>query len=85
MSGLGKSGLRGPYGSQEGDVWLASDEFQEEVKKRRGPTYRAVIEMSDKQDGNGVQEVFYITDNPALVERAESGHKLYLAEQASRN
>lgn len=80
--GLGAQS-RGPYGTNEGDIWLMGDYYQERVKREEGPGWRMIIEMQ-RRDGV-VQEVFYTTDDPELVERADRGHERYVERIAQEN
>jgi hypothetical protein len=79
----GKIRPRGPYGTNEGDIWLMADYFNERIQKEKGPQWRMVIEMMYR-DGK-LQEVFYTTENPELVAAADRGHELYIAAQAANN
>jgi hypothetical protein len=74
---------RGPYGTNEGDVWLLSDYFQDRIKAENGPSWRMVAEMLVK-DGK-LQECYYTTEDPELVTRADRGHEHYVAAQAANN
>jgi len=74
---------RGPYGTNEGDIWLMADDFQQRIKEEKGPEWRMVVEML-MRDGR-VQECYYTTDNPEMVAAAEAGHVKYVAQWASRN
>jgi hypothetical protein len=75
---------RRPYGENEGDVWLMADYFQDRIKADKGPGWRMVVEVLRKEDGT-LEEHFYTTEDPELVERADRGHELYVARIASEN
>lgn len=74
---------RGPYGTNEGDIWLMGDYFQERIKAEKGPGWRMIVEMI-RRDGV-VQECFYTTELPELVRKADEGHEKWVAQQASQN
>lgn len=74
---------RGPYGTNEGDVWLMGEYFQDRIQAEKGSDWRMVAEMLRK-DGK-VQECYYTTNNPEMVEAADRGHERYVAAQAANN
>lgn len=79
---------RGPYGTNEGDKWLSPGSPVQDRFDARGEGEILVHEMMDK-DGK-VQECLYVLirsneDTRELLEEAERGHELYMAERASRN
>ena len=74
---------RGPYGTNEGDIWLMGEYYQERIQREKGPQWRMIVEML-RRDGE-VQECFYTTEVPELVERADAGHPKWVAAQAARN
>lgn len=81
MSGEYGQGLRrGPYGSNEGDIWLGGGEVGERVAER-GLTL--IHEMLVK-DGE-LQEVLYVTEDQELIARATEGTERWIAAQAAAN
>jgi hypothetical protein len=78
--GTGRPNLRGPYGTNIGDTWMAPGS---EIQSRLD------------QDGDGLQlcifinedgeQAMFTTANPELIAEARAGHELWVAEQASRN
>ena len=79
--GMGKR--RGPYGTNEGDVWLSPGSMVQNRLDAEGEGLILINEMMVK-DGK-LQEVFYTTDNPEMIAEAREGHKRYVAAQASKN
>ncbi len=79
--GMGKK--RGPYGTNEGDVWLSPGSMVQDSLDAAGEGLVLINEMMVK-DGK-LQEVFYTTDNPEMIAEAREGHKRYVAAQASKN
>jgi len=74
---------RGPYGTNEGDTWLATGSPVQDRLDADGEGMVLIHEMMVK-DGK-LQECMYVTANPEMIADAERGHELYLAEQAARN
>lgn len=79
----GSNKFRGPYGTNEGDIWLMGEYFQERIQTEKGPGWRMIAEMMRK-DGK-VQECYYTTEVPELVERADKGMERWLEAQAAQN
>jgi hypothetical protein len=78
--GYGKN--RGPYGTNEGDMWLGVDSpVGQQLLEKDGVTL--IHEMMHKE--GRVQECLYVTKNEELIARATAGHERYMAAQASRN
>lgn len=77
--GLGKHGakMRGPYGENEGDIYLAADWIQK-MLARDEPGSVGIIEIMRDEHGK-LQEHFYHTKIKSLIERAKAGNKLFLA------
>jgi hypothetical protein len=66
---------RGPYGTNEGDIWLGVDSpVGQMLKERQGTT---LIHEMLRKDGK-VQEVIYHTDNQELIDMATKGHEKYV-------
>jgi hypothetical protein len=76
-----RNAARGPYGTNEGDMWLAPGSPIQERADEDGLTL--IHEMMEK-DGE-VQEVIYLTALPELIEKATAGHELYMAARAQAN
>ena len=74
---------RGPYGTNENDVWLMGEYFQDRIKAEKGPDYRMCVAMLVK-DGK-LQQCYYTTNNPEMVAEADRGHEKYIAAQAANN
>ena len=82
--GMGRPpGIRGPYGTNEHDKWLAPGSDIQNMLDAKGEGLVLIHEMLVK-DGK-LQECLYVTALPELIEEATEGHELWLAEQASRN
>lgn len=79
--GLGKK--RGPYGTNEGDMWLSPGSMIQDSLDEKGEGLILINEMMVK-DGV-LQECFYVTALPELIEEATKGHERYMAERASKN
>lgn len=75
---------RGPYGTNEGDMWLAG-EVDALVRADKGPGWRVVVEMMRNAETGALEERIYTTENPEMVAAADAGNELYIAEQAARN
>lgn len=76
------SGPRGPYGTNEGDTWLAGDDNPiQKMLDRDGLTM--IFEVLPR-DGR-LQECVYVTDNPELIEAARAGTELYWEQKAREN
>ncbi len=72
----------GPYGTNEGDKWLAVDSaVGQMLMERDGLTL--IHEMLVKDGVLG--EHIYVTDNPELIAEATEGHEQWVAAQAARN
>jgi hypothetical protein len=79
----GDNPQRGPYGTNEGDKWLATGS---EIQKRLdadGNGHILIHEMLLK-DGE-VQEVVYVTANEELIAEATAGHEKWLAAKAQES
>jgi hypothetical protein len=83
--------LRGPYGTNLGDIWAAEDSS---VGKKLKAEHNLLMiwEVMQKETDTTPQEYTYCVDlaNPDpemqdLIRRAREGTKLWLAEQAKRN
>lgn len=73
-----------PYGTREGDCWLAGDENPVQQKLNAdGEGLKLVCEMMVR-DGR-LQECLYVTAEPELIKRAEAGTERYWAQKASEN
>jgi len=77
--GMGKK--RGPYGTNEGDVWLSPGS---EIQNRLDAEGLVLINEMMVKDGK-LQECVYTTSNPEMIAEAREGHKRYVAAQASKN
>jgi hypothetical protein len=77
--GMGKK--RGPYGTNEGDMWLSPGSPIQDKLDAEGLVL--INEMMVK-DGK-LQECVYTTANPEMIAEAREGHKRYVAAQASKN
>jgi hypothetical protein len=80
--GMGRK-KRGPYGTNEGDKWLAPGSGVQEKLDNEGEGLVLIHEMMVK-DGE-LQECLYVTKLPDLIEEATAGHELYMARLASEN
>jgi hypothetical protein len=81
--GIGRARERGPYGTNEGDIWLAPDSEVQEQLDADGEGLVLVHEMLMK-DGE-LQEVIYTTKDAELVSKAQQGHERWVAVQAAQN
>ena len=79
--GSGGKGVRGPYGMNEGDKWLAPDSPIQHELDAEGLVL--IHEMMVK-DGK-LQECLYTTSDPELIAEAQKGHERYVAEIAAQN
>jgi hypothetical protein len=66
------SGHYGPYGSNIGDMWYASDKLNEMVRKEKGPGWACLIYVRDDGTGKPEESVF-VTENPELIKEARLG------------
>lgn len=83
--------IRGPYGTNLGDIWSAEDSEIGRLLKERDNLV-LIHEVLDKGDGNGPQEVLYNVEenNPDpemqdLIRRAREGRERWIAQRASEN
>lgn len=76
-------GRKGPYGTNEGDMWLAPGSPVQDRLDAEGKGHVLVHEMMFK-DGE-VQECLYVTANPEMIAEATEGHAKWVAAQASKN
>lgn len=77
--------LRGPYGTNVGDTWFMGDGIQQELANdpERGPHWRAIVYV---QERNGkVQESYFVTENPEIIEEARQGTIKWAEAQARNN
>lgn len=79
----GRGTPRGPYGTNEGDKWLAPASLMQHRLDADGDGKVLVHEMLRK-DGV-VQEVVYVTDNAEMISEARQGHELWVEAQSVRN
>ena len=88
--GIGKYGYgwekRGPYGTNEGDKWLAPGS---DVQNRLDAENKVLIHEMMVKDGE-LQECMYVVDRAnadtaELLAEAEAGHPRYVAAQAAKN
>jgi hypothetical protein len=74
---------RGPYGTNDGDIWFAADWLQQMVQDDKGPQWRVIMQVLEK---NGKREpCLYVTDNAEIITEAEAGTVKWLAAQAANN
>jgi hypothetical protein len=78
-----RAGMRGPYGTNLGDIWLASDSPVQKRLDADGEGLMLIHEVMEK-DGE-IQECMYVTKLPELVEAARRGTEKYVAQKASEN
>jgi hypothetical protein len=64
----------GPYGTNEGDVWLGMDS---PVQKRLDEDGLVLVHEMLVKDGE-LQECIYVTRTPELIERAQKGHERWM-------
>lgn len=83
--------LRGPYGTNLGDIWSAEDSSVGE-KLKREKNLLMIWEVFQKEGDTKPEQYTYCVDlaNPDpgiqdLIRRARAGTELYHAEQARRN
>jgi hypothetical protein len=82
--GSGKRATRrGPYGTNEGDVWLAPDSPVQARLDADGEG--TLVHEMIRQDDGVVREGLYVTKDPELLERARRGHEEYVEAVASTN
>lgn len=80
--GQSRSIERGPYGTNEGDVWLGGGDVQERLDQD-GKGLRLIHEML-LRDGK-LEECVYVTANPEMIAEAERGTELWVAARARLN
>jgi hypothetical protein len=78
-----RNAVRGPYGTNEGDMWLATGSPIQDRLDAEGEGLIMIHEMMVK-DGE-LQEGIYVTALPELIEQATEGHELYMAARAQAN
>jgi hypothetical protein len=79
--GMGKK--RGPYGTNEGDMWLSPGS---EIQNRLDAEGKGLIFVNEMMVKDGeLQECVYVTANPEMIAEAQEGHERYMAERASKN
>jgi hypothetical protein len=81
--GQSRVNQRGPYGTNEGDMWLAPGSDVQDKLDAKGEGLILIHEMMVK-DGE-LQECLYVTANPEMIAEATEGHKLWVAAQAMAN
>ena len=69
---------RGTYGNNEGDIYLMGDAMQE-MMREDNPNLVGIIEMFRNEKTGKVEEHYYTTEDPEIIERAKKGNKLFLA------
>ena len=74
---------RGPFGTNEGDMWTIPGSPLQERFDKEGTGTVVIVEMMVK-DGV-LQECIYHTDVPELIEKATRGHELLIQARAQRN
>lgn len=79
---------RGPYGTNEGDIWLATGSpIQDRLDQEHDDGRLLVHEMMVKDGVLG--EAMYVLvpndDTRELMEQAKEGHERYVAQRASQN
>jgi hypothetical protein len=81
----GSRRTRGPYGTNEGDIWGSFENGgpMQDRLNRSQPGLLLVHEMMDR-DGT-VEEGVYTTRVAELVEAAERGFERWVAAQAAKN
>jgi hypothetical protein len=72
-------GVRGPYGTNEGDKWLAPGS---EIQRRLDAQGEGLVLIHEIIDG---EEKLYTTALPDLIAEAQAGHREREAEQARNN
>jgi len=85
--------LRGPYGTNLGDIWEVSSDINDRLREEKNLIgIWEVLNGADDPPGTPPEPRMYSValDNPDpdmqdLIRRAREGTKLYLAEQAKRN
>jgi hypothetical protein len=84
--GTSHTGLRvpGPYGTNEGDKWLAPGSDVQNRLDAEGNGHVLIHEMLRQEDGT-LEEGLYVTADPELIAEAQAGHELYVAQRASEN
>jgi len=71
--------IRGPYGTNEGDIYFAADWLRKMTKNDQGKNHEAIIEMLRDKTSGKIEEHFYITNNKEIIARAHKGNELFLA------
>lgn len=76
-------GIRGPYGTNEGDTWTAPDS---DIQKRLDADGKGMVLIHEMmtQDGK-LQDCIYTTALPELIEAAQKGTPQWIAAQAVKN
>jgi len=75
--GMGKQ--RGPYGTNEGDMWLAPGSDMQNMLDREQPGVVLIHEIINGEDS------IYTTRDEEMIAEARKGHEMYIAEEARRN
>jgi hypothetical protein len=75
---------RGPYGTNEGDMWLSPGSPVQERLDADGQGLVLVTEMMRQDDGT-LEEAVYTTANSEMIAEARDGHEQYIAARAARN
>ena len=73
----------GPYGTNEGDIWLSTGSAIQNKLDEEGMGMIMIHEMIRR--GDIVQECIYVTDNPDMIAEAKRGHEHWVAQQATNN
>jgi hypothetical protein len=79
--GIGR--VRGPYGTNEGDKWLAPGSMVQNRLDKEGEGLILIHEMLVKE--GELQECLYVTKDPEMIAEAEAGHERWMAQKASEN
>jgi len=79
---------RGPYGTNEGDIWLGEGSlvqemmsrkhFQEVLAGKREPGLVLIHEVLVPEGASEPEECLYVTSNLELIQMAVEGHRKWL-------
>jgi hypothetical protein len=89
MTGLGKTNLQGPYGTNIGDIWSAEDSPIGKMCMERDNCVM-IHEVFANDDGTPEERIYLVkVDNPdmqmqGLIAHAREGSKLWIEAQAKQ-
>jgi hypothetical protein len=69
----------GPYGTNQGDIWLAPDSEMQQLLDETGEGLTVIYEVMEIHPSGHLAERFYTTRDPKLIAQARAGYQRYLA------